>query len=108
MRRASVRAEQSREPHAMRVTAVARRGASAARGVHGQLRRRPPARPLVPQPDPKRRGEPGLRLEHALLACDLKPYYLDCWPLARVAWAEVAGLEARLILVAAPHDVSDE
>lgn len=43
-----------------------------------------------------------------LVASDLAPRYLDCWPLARRAWREICGLEAVLVLVAPACDIPPE
>jgi hypothetical protein len=59
--------------------------------------------PRPPHPGRSRR----LELTHAIVASDLNPLYLDFWPLVRRAWAEVAGLEAVLVLIAARDDVPE-
>lgn len=48
-----------------------------------------------------------MRLTHVVVASDLNPRYLDCWPLARRAWADVVGLQPILVLVANAADVPD-
>src|SRR3954454_280393 len=85
--------------------ARARAGALAARG---RLRVRPPSARVVPRPPPLRRHARAMRLTHALLASDLHPAYAGLWPLAKRAWSEIAGLEAVLVLVAAPDAVPPE
>jgi hypothetical protein len=72
------------------------------------VRRRPVAATIVPRPRRRRRGTPPLRLSHALVASDLNPRYLDCWPLVRLAWQQIAGLEAVLVLIAHECDVPPE
>src|SRR4051794_41677207 len=44
------------------------------------------------------------RLAAALLASDLNPRYVECWPLARRAWREILGIEATLVLVSSEED----
>ena len=46
-----------------------------------------------------------MKLASVITASDLNPRYLDCWPLARRAWREVAGLESTLVLLAARAEV---
>ena len=59
----------------------------------------------MPRPRLPRRTEARLELTHALTAVDLNPRYLDLWPVARRAWAEIAEVEPILVLVAEPRDV---
>jgi hypothetical protein len=65
----------------------------------------------LPRPE-RRRWAPPLRVERALVACDLNPRYLRSWALVRRAWREVANLEPMLVLVAAgnavPAELSDD
>jgi hypothetical protein len=60
---------------------------------------------------PRPRLAPGRKpfsLGRVLLACDLNRDYLDFWPSTRLAWKEIVGLDAVLVLVA-PHDeIPDE
>jgi hypothetical protein len=49
-----------------------------------------------------------MRLSHVLVASDLNPRYLECWPLAAEAWQAVAGLEPVLVLIARESDVPPE
>jgi hypothetical protein len=58
----------------------------------------------VPRPTLARRRQ-RLELTRALVASDLNPHYLGFWPLVRRAWAEIAGLEAVLVLVAPENEV---
>jgi hypothetical protein len=44
-------------------------------------------------------------LTHVLMAVDSNRRYLDLWPVAKRAWAEILGLEPLLVLVAAQHDL---
>jgi len=44
-----------------------------------------------------------MRLSRVLVACDLNPDYLDFWPSTRMAWREIVGVDATLVLIA-PHD----
>lgn len=76
--------------------------------LRGRTRRRPPCSRLVPRPPGLRPAARPLRLTHALVASDLNPSYLCLWPLARRAWAGIAGLEPVLVLVAEPEDVPEE
>lgn len=71
------------------------------------MRRRPVATSLVHRPSRRGRGRLALKLSHVVVSSDLNPRYLDCWPLARRAWREIAGLEPLLVLVAeeAPRDL---
>jgi hypothetical protein len=43
-----------------------------------------------------------------LTASDLNRRYLDCWPLARRAWQEIAGLVPILVVVARSEEIPDE
>lgn len=76
------------------------------RDVHGRLRHRPPCADTVPRPSVSGRAL-KLELTHALIASDLNPQYLDFWQLVRRAWAEIAGLEAVLVLIAPPEDLPE-
>jgi hypothetical protein len=49
-----------------------------------------------------------MRLTHMLTASDLNQRYLGCWPTARRAWLEIAGLTPVLVLVAHSNDVPDD
>lgn len=49
-----------------------------------------------------------MRLTHVLVASDLNPRYVECWPLTAHAWQSVAELEPVLVLVAAAGDVPSE
>jgi hypothetical protein len=80
------------------------RTSGAARDVRGRLQRRPTAASAVPRPRRPRDRE-RLQLTHALIATDLNPRYLDFWPLVRRAWAGVAELEPRLVLIADDADI---
>src|SRR5439155_14694275 len=77
------------------------------RNVRGRTRRWPSCSPAVPRPQRLRRDGRPMRLTHALVASDLNPRYLEFWPLVRRAWAEVAGIEAILVLIAEPADVPE-
>jgi hypothetical protein len=48
-----------------------------------------------------RLGQGALRIGTSLTACDLNPLYYKAFPLFRRAWRDVAGINSRLILVAA-------
>jgi hypothetical protein len=95
--------------HGLRHDLARRRRAAveALRRLRGRARLRPPSPRVVPCPA-RHRGAPAMRLTHVLLACDLNPHYLDCWPLARRAWSEVAELEPVLVLVGEPERVPPE
>lgn len=69
------------------------------------MRPRPPSSDVVPRPPGRRRRAQTLALNHALVACDLNPRYVELWPLAQRAWREVARLEPVLVLVGARADV---
>ena len=68
----------------------------------------PPCARAVPRPRPVGRGSSTLKLTHALLAVDLNPGYAGLWPVAKRAWAEIAGVEPVLVLVAAADAVPEE
>jgi hypothetical protein len=91
-----------------RIRGIRRRVVQALLRTRGSLRRMPPSPPLVPRPPRVASGARTLRLARALVASDLNRYYLDCWPLARHAWKEVAGLEPALVLVAPAAEVPEE
>jgi hypothetical protein len=63
----------------------------------------PVSSPLFSQPR-LRAGRRPFRLTHVLLASDLNPRYVECWPLARRAWREIVGVDAILVLVGAEAD----
>jgi hypothetical protein len=63
----------------------------------------PLASPLFSMPPlPPDRRPP--RLVAALLASDLNPRYVECWPLAQRAWREILDVEATLVLVCRGED----
>lgn len=72
----------------------------ALRTCQSLARRRPVATDLIPRPPRLVRGRPSLKLSHVVVSSDLNPRYLDCWPLAKQAWREIAGLEPVLVLIA--------
>lgn len=86
--------------------------ARARTAVVGALARTRAALPLPPASRgvarPRAKGPRGLQLGTALVASDLAPAYLRCWPLARRAWAEIVGVDPVLVLVAAAADVPSE
>lgn len=49
-----------------------------------------------------------MELTHALLASDLNSSYVGLWPVAKRAWAEIAGVEPHLVLIAEPASVPQE
>jgi hypothetical protein len=53
------------------------------------------------------RSLPALELERVIIAADLNPRYMDCWPLAKRAWLEIAELEPILVLVSTPAAVPE-
>ena len=61
----------------------------------------------MPRPRVANGAEP-MRLTHVLVASDLNPRYLECWPLAARAWTAIAGVEPVLVLVAPAGDVPEE
>jgi hypothetical protein len=79
---------------------------------YSRVRRDPLTADVVPRPIGVRRGAPALEVTHMLTASDLNRRYLDCWPLARRAWREIAGIEPVLVLVAhadeVPADLRDD
>src|SRR5207237_1295935 len=75
-----------------RIGTAKQSSAAAIRRTRGQLRRRPPCAAAVPRPALAARGTQTLRLTHALLAADLNARYVGLWPVAKRAWAELAGL----------------
>jgi hypothetical protein len=77
----------------------------AVRRAHGRARRRPACASVVPRPRPPLRDDPRLELTHVLMAVDSNARYLDLWPVAKRAWAEIVGLEPLLVLVAEESDV---
>jgi hypothetical protein len=78
------------------------------RSTRGRLRRRPASARVVPRPARALPGARTLRLARVVVASDLNPRYLDCWPLARRAWPAIAGIEPLLVLVAPEADVPAE
>jgi hypothetical protein len=62
----------------------------------------------VPRPRLADRGAAPLRLTHALLASDLNERYVGLWPVAKRAWARIAGVEPILVLVASVDAVPQE
>lgn len=82
------------------------------RRIRGRVRRTPPCASVVPRPTPVAPGPRSLRLTHVVLATDLHPSYVDLWPVAKRAWAAIAGLEPVLVLVAdasaVPPDLADD
>jgi hypothetical protein len=64
------------------------------------LRRRPVTADALPRPGRAAAGARTLKLTHVVVSSDLNPRYLECWPLARRAWQEIASLEPVLVLVA--------
>src|SRR4051794_22509427 len=79
-----------------------------ARDVRLGLRKHPVASTIVPHPPRPRSRTTRLELTHVLVASDLNAVYLECWPLARRAWREVARLEPLLVVVAAENEVPAE
>ena len=77
------------------------------RRMRGGMARAPIVDPALPRP-PLARWRRPLRLAQVLVASDQNPHYLDCWPLVRRAWREIAGLETVLVLVAAAGEVPEE
>jgi hypothetical protein len=75
---------------------------------YSRVRRDPLTADVVPRPIGLRRGAPALRITHMLTASDVNRRYLDCWPLARRAWREIAGVEPELVLVAREDEVPDD
>lgn len=67
----------------------------------------PVSSPRLPRPALPRDRVP-MRLEKALMACDLNPDYLAYWPFARRAWSEIVGVEPMLVLVADESSIPDE
>src|SRR5581483_2451822 len=84
------------------------RATAGVRRVRGRIRHRPPCAAAVPRPALAARGSGALQLTHALLAVDLNPRYANLWPVARRAWAEIAGLEPVLVLVSGADTVPPE
>lgn len=64
----------------------------------------PISSPRLPRPRLER-GRRPFRLGRVLMACNLNRDYLDFWPSARLAWKEIAGLDAMLVLVAGADEV---
>lgn len=78
------------------------------RRLRGRMRRTPPCASVVPRPAPASSRAAALRLTHVLLASDLHPSYIGLWPIAKRAWAGIAGLHPVLVLVADPAAVPHE
>lgn len=70
----------------------------------GRFRRIPTNAPGFPTPAAP--AEP-LALEHVLVSSDLNPRFLDCWPIAKRSWKELAGLDATLVVIGERHQLPE-
>ena len=83
------------------------RATEALRRARGRTTGAPIAAPVLPRPTLTHRRRP-MRLAQVLVASDLNQHYLACWPLARRAWSEIAGVEPVLVLVAPAEEAPEE